>query len=148
MVCDTLGMKGSSPEKYVSHRWLSVYDVSVDTVRMWDAYIVFYFAYLSDDDRVTYHSSVLDVFKKYDVGKKNQGAIQELQNEMRRKMKTMTKEGLARTKRIVEKLFYAVPKTKALIHVFTSVLPLLKESVMLFQMETTLVHLLNDRQNC
>ena len=50
LICEALGIKGTTPENYVPHRWVSVYDVSVDTERMWDAYYVFYFSFLTNDD--------------------------------------------------------------------------------------------------
>ena len=57
----------------------------------------------------------------------------------------MTTEGEARTTRILEKLFYTEKKTKELLHIYTTVLPILKY-VMLFQMSKPMIHLLNDKQ--
>ena len=146
LICEALGIKGTTPENYVSHRWLSVYDVSVDTERMWDAYVVFYYSFLSDTDRTTYLACILDVYKKHNVSKTTQEAIKKLQNKMKEKKKRMTKEGVQRLKGIVQKVFYTGSKTKVLLHVYVSVLPLLKKYVMMFESVKPMVHLLNDKQ--
>ncbi|XP_071506624.1 uncharacterized protein [Diadema antillarum] len=144
LICDALAIKGTMPERYVSHRWLSVYDVSVDTERMWDAYIIFYFSFLSDTERRKYASCVSDIFKKHQVDDNTQIALRNMQNSM--KKKKMTKEGRERTNIILHKLFFVGPKTKVLLHIFTSVLPMLKSYVMLFQRDASMIHLLNDEQ--
>lgn len=36
-----LGVKFTMPQRYVSHRWLSVYDVTMNTHRMFDALAIF-----------------------------------------------------------------------------------------------------------
>ncbi|XP_073672222.1 uncharacterized protein [Paramisgurnus dabryanus] len=35
-----LGIHASRSERYIPHRWLSVLDVSLDTLRMWDAFVI------------------------------------------------------------------------------------------------------------
>lgn len=37
-----LGVKFTMPQRYVSHRWLSVYDVTMNTHRMFDALAIFF----------------------------------------------------------------------------------------------------------
>ena len=68
LICETLGIKGTSPENYVSHRWLSVYDVhvSVDT------------------------ECILDQNKKHNVDKNMQEGLKELQNKMKLNIKRIT----------------------------------------------------------
>ena len=58
----------------------------------------------------------------------------------------MTTDGIARTKRIVAKLFHTSKITKVQLHIYTSVLPLLKKYVMIFQKSQTMIHVLNDKQ--
>lgn len=41
-LCQILGIRYTVPERFLSHRWLSAYDVSVSTLRLWYAYRVFY----------------------------------------------------------------------------------------------------------
>ncbi|XP_041459242.1 uncharacterized protein LOC121410920 [Lytechinus variegatus] len=150
LICEALVIQGTTPENYVSHRWLSVYavyDVCVDTDRLWDAYVEFYYSFLSDSDHSTYLSVLQDIYKIHNVDKPTQDAIKKVQKMMKEKIKKrMTKEGLQRVKYIVQKIFHTGPKTKVIIHVFVSVLPLLKKYVMLFQGEKPMVHLLNDKE--
>lgn len=40
-ICLMLGVKFTMPQRYVSHRWLSVYDVTMNTHRMFDALAIF-----------------------------------------------------------------------------------------------------------
>lgn len=35
-ICSVLGIKFTNPQRYVPHRWLSVYDVTVDTIRLFE----------------------------------------------------------------------------------------------------------------
>lgn len=52
-----LGIHASRPERYIPHRWLSVLDVSLDILRLWDAFVIFYYAFLGNEDRATYKDS-------------------------------------------------------------------------------------------
>lgn len=60
-VCKLIGVKYTVPQRYISHRWLSVYDVALDHVRLSDALILFYYSFLSKEDRALYHSLVVGV---------------------------------------------------------------------------------------
>lgn len=144
LICEALGIKYTTPEGYVSHRWLSVYDVSLDTERMWDADVVFYFSFLTKKDGAIYSDCILEVFKKCNIANSTKEAIGKLQKKLGQKK--MTKDGQARINRIIQKLFYTAKKTKVLLHIYTAVLPLLKKYVMLFQMNQPMIHLLNDKQ--
>lgn len=41
-ICLMLGVKFTMPQRYVSHRWLSVNDVTMNTHRMFDALAIFF----------------------------------------------------------------------------------------------------------
>lgn len=44
-ICLMLGVKFTMPQRYVSHRWLSVY-VTMNTLRMFDALAIFYYSWV------------------------------------------------------------------------------------------------------
>ncbi len=144
LICKALGIKYTVPANYAPHRWLSVYDISVDTERMLDAYIVFYSAFLTKNDKEIYEEVVSEIYKRHGVDKSTITAMNKVLAKMGKKK--MTPDGQARTKRIVSKLFHTLSKTKVQLHIYTSVLPLLKKYTMLFQMNKTMIHLLNDKQ--
>ncbi len=58
----------------------------------------------------------------------------------------MTEQGKLRKARIVNKLFFKQKKTLLHIHLYNTVLPLLKDYVMVFQGQNTLVHKLHEKQ--
>ena len=51
-ICQLLSMKFTMPERFLSHRWLSCYDVTVSTLRMMDAFIVFFYSNLSAKEKL------------------------------------------------------------------------------------------------
>ncbi|XP_030828178.1 uncharacterized protein LOC115919185 [Strongylocentrotus purpuratus] len=145
-ICDALGIKATIPERYVPHRWLSVYDVCVDTSRLLDALILFYYPFLSGSDSSTYLPVVDSMYQKHSISESVKKEICKHQSKMSNKTKTMTQAGKDRKKRIVKKLFHTPSKTKVLLHIYTSILPMLKKYVLYFQSVTPLVHKLNDKQ--
>lgn len=145
-ICLILGVKFTIPQRYVSHRWLSVYDVCIDSLRLLDAYTIFYYAFLPTDMQTVYLSRVLDVHRKYSLSNHSRSSIRDVRTELQKKNKTMTAEGKARKGRIVEKLFYLRKKTLMIMNLYSAVLPLLKKYVMLFQAKEPLMHKLHDQQ--
>ena len=65
---------------------------------------------------------------------------------IRNKSKTMTKEGKARRGRICEKLFTHDKYTQLVMNYYASVLPMLKEYILMFQTQEPLIHKLHDHQ--
>ena len=82
IICDALGIKFTVPECYVPHRWLSVYDVSVDTECLFDAYQLFYFSFLSKEDSVTYRTCIDKHYEQYAVPESTRAAIEKLHKQM------------------------------------------------------------------
>jgi hypothetical protein len=64
-ICQLLGMRFSVPEKFISHRWLSCYDLSLSTLQMWDAYVMFYYAFVKDNEE--YKPVIEEIFKRRNV---------------------------------------------------------------------------------
>ncbi|XP_076336572.1 uncharacterized protein LOC143239424 [Tachypleus tridentatus] len=76
-VCEFLGIPFTTPPRFVSHRWLSAYDVTVTTARMMEAYTVLYFAFLSKGEKPVYKEVIEEIYKKlYQVSTKAQQGLQ------------------------------------------------------------------------
>ena len=98
------GLQFSMPEKYVPHRWLSVYDVTVDTVRLLDAYIIFYFAFItSKEDRSMYLPRVVGILHGRKCSAEARHRIREIREHLRDKK--LTDNGKLRKKKILSYLF-------------------------------------------
>ena len=51
-VCSVIGIKFTMHERHIiSHRWLSAYDRSLNILRLWDGYKLFYYGFLKPSDR-------------------------------------------------------------------------------------------------
>jgi hypothetical protein len=102
-ICDFVGIKFTMPERYVSHRWLSVYDVTVDTMRLWDVYQIFYFGFMDHSDRTHYLPKIMEIYLRRNVSEKSKIRIHEIHTELGKK--NMTPEGTKRKQDAYEKLF-------------------------------------------
>ena len=109
-ICELSGVKYTMPERFVSHRWLSAYDVAVDTERLFKAYQVFYFAFLPKSVKRDYIEIVLEVSKSLHISIESSKRIREIRSELA--SKKLTEDGKNRKQRIVEKLFFQESKTK------------------------------------
>lgn len=45
-LCRLGGVRFTMPQRFIPHRWLSAYDRSMDTARLLDAYLLFYFSFV------------------------------------------------------------------------------------------------------
>ncbi|KAH3742122.1 hypothetical protein DPMN_048857 [Dreissena polymorpha] len=61
-VCNLLGIEITAPEHFLSHHWLSAYNLAVSTLRMWCAYQVFYYAFIDKAFKADYWPVVNGVF--------------------------------------------------------------------------------------
>ena len=145
-VCNFVNLKATAPERFVSHRWLSVYDISLDTIRLLDAFILFYFGFLSDSDQVLYKKKFVNILQTKSVSAQAQKRIEQLHTLMKAKKKTMTSDGKNRKGRIIEKLFYQGDKTELTLHFYAATLRCLKEYICVFQCSDTLIHQLHEKQ--
>ena len=67
-ICALLGVSFTSPERYVPSRWLSVFAVTNDTMRMLPALIVLYYGMLkSDQDKKHYYPRVKSILSMHGV---------------------------------------------------------------------------------
>lgn len=145
-ICGLMGVSFSRPERYVPHRWLSVCDVSLDTLRLWNCYVLFYYAFLKKEERETYKEVVLDIVSESEMEEAGRKRLRSLWRELEEKAKNFTDEGKKRKSRIVRKVLYEERKTKLELNFFVSVLPLLKDYVLLFQTKNPMIHKLHDEQ--
>ena len=143
-MCELLGMKFTMPERYVSHRWLSMYDVSLGNNRLYDAYVVFYYSFLSNDNKRLYKSMIMDIFHSRKVSSEAAAKCKDLQQQLAKK--SFTKDGKARKERIIDKLIFHRKKTQLFMNFYIASLPTMKSYVMLFETKEPLVHKLLDKQ--
>lgn len=92
-ICVILGLKPTAPERYVPHRWLSVLDVAFDTLRLFDAYTLFYYSFLPADDMSVYLDVMKEVLERCSVSAEGKQNIIEMQRSLRQKFSSFTKEG-------------------------------------------------------
>lgn len=85
-------------------RWLSVLDVSLDTLCLWDAFVIFHYAFLGNEDRATYKDIVNGILEKRGVQEAGWTHIKELWKELRIRSKNFTNEGKMRKARIYKKV--------------------------------------------
>ena len=142
-ICKLLGLKFTMPERFVPHRWLSMYDVAVSTNRLIDAYKVFFYSLLGKD-KPLYTAHFVQIYHRRSISKESQAQIREIQKTIAKKSRT--DQGEKRKQRLLERLFFKSKKTKHIIDFFVATLSLLKEYVCLFEMKMPLIHKLHDKQ--
>lgn len=145
-ICLALEILPSSPKNYVPHRWLCIVEVVADTLRIFDALIVFYFSFLETTDQDLYKIYVSQIFQSRIVSQQTQLAIRKIQLEAKTTMKSATKDGQERKKRIIEKLFVHHDKTLLQLHIYISVLSTLFGYIKVFQCQAPMMHELHTKQ--
>ena len=143
-ICEILNLTYTAVERHVPHRWLSCYDISVTTISLYDAYTVFYYSFMSSEDRKIYFDFILIIYKKYKVSLKGKVMIKEIQQKLQKKKLTVA--GKDRKKALVSKIIVQNKKTLYILNFYISSLAILKEYVCLFQSNTPLVHKLHVKQ--
>lgn len=130
-ICLLLGIKFTAIENMVSFRWLSCYDVSLSNLRIFHALSVFYYAFLSPNDKSVYFSILSAIYKEKSVSAEGRTKFKEIHKYLAGKK--LTPKGVCMKKRILQKLFFERIKTQLILHFYTAALPLLKKYVCLFQ---------------
>lgn len=103
-IFDMWGIKGTASERYVPHKWLSLLDVSLGTLRLFDPYIIFYYTFLSLADQNLSQDIISEVVKSRQVSFVSEESMKVIQQQLRDKFFTFTKEGKDR-KVIITVLF-------------------------------------------
>ena len=104
-ICDLAGITFCRPQRFVPHRWLSAYDVSIETLRMWDAYTLFYYAFLQKQDKADYKDVIKAILDKNEVSEPARHQLKEVWTELESKSKRFTEDGKQRKIRICKKVF-------------------------------------------
>ena len=64
-ICEYLSITYRRPEIFVVTRWLSVYDVTLSTIYMFDVYAIFYFSFLRKEDKKLYKSVLNTIYSHH-----------------------------------------------------------------------------------
>jgi hypothetical protein len=136
-----ISIKYSKPARFIPHRWLSAYDISLQTTMLYDAYVIFYYPFLSNEDKKTYKEVTEKILADRGV---SADGVKKLQAKI--SAKKMTDDGKQRKKRICLKILMTDITTKLQLSFYTSVMQILKQYVLLFQSADTLVHQLHEQQ--
>ncbi|XP_073710036.1 uncharacterized protein [Misgurnus anguillicaudatus] len=143
-ICEYMSIPGSTPKRFIEHRWLSCYDVGLSTQTMLPAYKVLYFGFMDEEDKALYKEPLEQLYAAHHLNEKAKRRIQSFHKDL--SGKGMTLQGRDRKQRVVKKLWHEDTKTELHLSVYTGVLAILKEYVMVFQSRDTLVHKLHDKQ--
>lgn len=81
-VCEYLSIPGSTPKRFVQHRWLSSYDVGVSTQTMLPAYKVLYFGFMDEEDKALYKEPLEQLYAAHSVNEKAQRRIQSFHSDL------------------------------------------------------------------
>ena len=140
-----LGVKYTMPQMYVPHRWLSIYDVTVYTLRLWDALTLFYYGFLKKEDRCQYISRITEIMRRKDSGTNEQRApLCAIWDKL--SQKKLTSDGAAHKEKVLNGLYFNRKEHMATMHLYATMLPQLKSYVLLFEAKKPSVHKLHDEQ--
>ncbi|KAK6189782.1 hypothetical protein SNE40_001776 [Patella caerulea] len=145
-LCDILHVKFTMAQRYVSHGWLSVYDVALATDMLFDCYITFYYGFIPKTLQPNYTEILESIYEKKGVSKEARERIAEIHHQLAVKMKTLTDDGKKRKERIVEKVLIQSKKTTLQLHFYIAALPILQKYVKVFQSKEIMIHRLHDQQ--
>ena len=143
-ICSLLNVPYTMPQMCSGTRWLSSYDRALETINLMDAYLIFYFAFLSDCDRDLYRPMMKGVLESHNVEVSQRKRLYKIMQLL--SQKKGTKEGKQRKVAITEALFYTAQDTKLQLQVYSSVLSIFKEYVCTFQTKAPMAHKLHDMQ--
>lgn len=96
-LCLIFGVKFTMPERYVPTRWLTIYDVALDVLRLLDVYVIFYFSFLSTEDRDLYSIRRVRILQQKGISKEARARIMEMDAYLM--ARKMTEDGRARKKK-------------------------------------------------
>lgn len=79
-ICVICNVKYTMAQRYISHRWLSVYDVTLDALRLLDCLTLFYFLWISDSlsERAKYLPVTAKIIQRLDVSESSRNRLHEI----------------------------------------------------------------------
>lgn len=80
-----MDIPATNPQRFVSHRWLSAYDVGMQTRRMLPMYRVLYFGFMGQQDQDLYKEILEQLYRDHGVSEKSQRRIQEIHQDLSKK---------------------------------------------------------------
>ena len=116
---------------FVATRWLSVYDVTLSTIYMFDVYAIFYFSFLRKEDKKLYKSMLNTIYCHHKLSDEVKTHIGAHQNEL--KWKKLTKAGKGRKYGIAQKVIVDEKKTRLNMRIYSSALQVMIKYVKVFQ---------------
>ena len=144
-ICNLMGKTFTKPDRFLNHRWLLVYDVSISTLRYLDLYFVFFYSCLSDENKHVYRDVLNDIYEFHALTDSNKTEIKAIQKKIESK-KMGTPIGEQRKERLIKCVTDDRNKTKLVLTFYTFALPKIKAYVCLFQSKIPLVHKMHDKQ--
>ena len=109
---------------------------------MIDAYYIFYFSLIESDLLETYQDDLQNLFNNYDLNEACIKRIKEIQKTFEKK--SLTEDGKDRKQRIIEKIIYKHKTLILLANCYTSILPLFKSLVLVFEQKEPQMHKIHD----
>jgi len=143
-ICTALEIPFSAPMQFIPHRWLSLLQVALNTQVLFDALLLYYFAFLPKSEQNIYRDIIEE--KLANLQPKTKKGVAATQEKIRKMFSTGTNDGKERKMRIVEKLFKLQEKTLLVLSLFCSVLPILQKYITFFQKKEPLMHELHTKQ--
>ena len=138
-LCRLMKVSASTPQQYAAHRWLSVLNVSLDTLRLLNPLVVYYSCYLQPKSFKIYKEQVQQAQSTcFDMA-----ALKSLKKKIA--AQTTTSDGKLRKARITEKLFTHNFHTTTTLHFYASLLPSIEKYVKFFQSREPKMHLLHSK---
>ena len=116
---------------FIATRWLSVYDVTLSTMYMFDLYAIFCFSFLRKEDKKLYKSILNTIYSHHKLSDEVKTRIGAHQNEL--KWKKLMKAGKERKDRIVQKVIVDEKKTCSYMSIYSSVLQVMRKYIKIFQ---------------
>lgn len=135
-ICLICNVKYTMPQRYSSHRWLSVYDVTLDALRLLDCLTLFYFPWISGSlsERAKFLPVTAEIIHRLNVSESSRNRLHEIRmflvstcfnstHEIGTVEKKLTKDEKDRKLRIVDELFHERKLAKLIMALYSSVSP-------------------------
>jgi len=75
-IAEFLDIPATNPQQFVSHRWLSAYDVGINTKRMLPVFRVLYFGFMGKQDQELYNKILQNLYRDHGVSDKAQQRVE------------------------------------------------------------------------
>ena len=140
-ICIIIGVKPLKPLSRPEHRWLYVLIVIERLEYLWDALLLFYFSWLSEEESKIFEDDMSRIIEKSKLSPAEISKIKSIQSSL--KKKALTQDGKKRKERVIKRLFEQRKKTLLQFNIYKAVLPIFNSYVKLFQKKNTALHLIH-----